>query len=418
MRTGSGYVEQVSTRFGLVRRYRAVAIRIALILWGIATLVVMARAAIQPVDKQSVFDVYVNAARHWVAGQPIYDWQEAAGYRYAPTVAILFVPALNLPDRVSSIIWRLLNTAVFLGGMWWCWSLGIPTRNARKLWAIALLMVLPLAMGAINSAQANCLLAGLLLCAIAAAHTERWWLSAVLMALASMLKIYPLSLALLLWMLFPRKFSWRFVVCCAIGLLIPFVLQRPSTAIQQYADWIRRLAAEDRHDRPAFIWYHDIRLLLRNIGLRMSPPTFVGMELIGGAAIAWVCWAGHRAGWSRQRLLGITLALASCWMTVLGPSTEITTYTLIAAPLAWMLCDMWMQRNRFWMRAVLVTAFSLQVASRIVLWLPNGRQVNAVGIAPLSGLLFMGAVFADAIRMLPMRDIARGDLSSAKGLAH
>ena len=50
---------------------------------------------------------------------------------------------------------------------------------------------------------------GLLMVAILAAHEKRWTLSAVALGFSAYLKIYPLSVGLLLVLLYPRQLGWR-----------------------------------------------------------------------------------------------------------------------------------------------------------------------------------------------------------------
>src|SRR5205807_996756 len=80
------------------------------------------------------------------------------------------------------------------------------------------LLVVPLSASTINAAQANPLLTGLLLAGTAAAGRERWSLAAALVAAACLLKIYPIALALLFVVAFPRRFTPRFLAALAAGL--------------------------------------------------------------------------------------------------------------------------------------------------------------------------------------------------------
>src|SRR5205814_383726 len=223
---------------------------------------------------------------------------------------------------------------MYVGGLAWCCRREIPTPSARRASSLIFLLALPLCIGSINSGQANCLMAGLLLCGIAAISSERWNLAAAALSVACFLKLYPIALVLLLSMLFARKLIPRFAIAIAIGLALPFFFREPAGVIQEYQDWVRRLAAEDRADRPLTVWFHDARLLARVWGLTLGPGAFLSIQLAGGAAIAGVCqFAQLRRRWPSSLVLGGALALACCWMTALGPSTEISTYMLLAAPL-------------------------------------------------------------------------------------
>ena len=48
--------------------------------------------------------------------------------------------------------------------------------------------------------------------------TERWNLAAAFLAGACLLKIYPLAIALLLIVAYPRPLGWRFVLAVGVGL--------------------------------------------------------------------------------------------------------------------------------------------------------------------------------------------------------
>jgi hypothetical protein len=383
----------------IIRTQRRRVIALAFVLWALAILGVFARISFQP-TKNSVYEIYAKAAHNWLSGNSLYDWQEAAGYRYAPVVAILFVPLAVLPNPVAEVVWRLLDVAVLLGGFAWCTSLRIPTRDARRYWAIALILLLPLALGSVNSGQATCMLAGLLLCTIAAVYRERWNVAAAAASIAFFLKLYPLSLALLLGLLFGRKFIVRFLIACAIGLLLPFLFRRPSAVLQQYGDWILRLGSENRQDRPAIRWFHDVRLLLRTFGVIVNGGTFMTMQVLAGIMTAVVCWYGHMKRWPLSVLLGRTLALATCWMTLFGPSTEISTYTLIAPSLVWALTSAWFDRSARAARIAPIISYGMFIAVDVALWFPFGRPFAAVGIAPVAGLVFLTVILIDCCRDL------------------
>ena len=54
---------------------------------------ILVRVGIWPLRANSVYDVYVIAARHWLKGVAVYSWGTGSGYRYSPMIAILFMRA-------------------------------------------------------------------------------------------------------------------------------------------------------------------------------------------------------------------------------------------------------------------------------------------------------------------------------------
>src|SRR5207237_9491226 len=129
-----------------------------------------------------------------------------APYRYSPLVAVCFAPFSLLPDATGAVLWRLLNVGVFIVALaWWSESV-LPGPLTRRQRVVLFLLVLPLAVGNLNNGQSNLLVLGLILMAVAALAnaggpvTDSWRfaLAAVCLALASLFKIYPIAIGLLL----------------------------------------------------------------------------------------------------------------------------------------------------------------------------------------------------------------------------
>src|SRR5262249_28676335 len=149
-------------------------------------------------------------------------------YRYSPLIAAALTPLTFLPEELGGILWRLLNAGVLVAGLlWWCRS-GLPRTLSRGQTGIFFLLVLPFAVGSLHNGQANSLVLGLILFAVTAAAEERWNLPAGCIAGATLLKIYPLAVGLLLVVLYPKAFTGRLVLALALGLALPFLMQEPG----------------------------------------------------------------------------------------------------------------------------------------------------------------------------------------------
>ncbi len=149
--------------------------------------------------------------RHAAAGDDTTSREGGAwgGYRYSPTAAILFVPLSYMPGPIGEVAWRVFLLSASLGGLYWCARIGLPRPLARRDWAVFFLLVLPSFTGCLNNGQSSCLIIGCLLAAIAAASTDRWMLSAALVTVPTLMKIYPVSVGMLLLVMYPRRFGWR-----------------------------------------------------------------------------------------------------------------------------------------------------------------------------------------------------------------
>ncbi|MDB5173383.1 MAG: hypothetical protein JWN51_2156 [Phycisphaerales bacterium] len=397
---------------------------LALILWAVALCVVCVRVTVQTRHKQSGYEVYYKAGMHWRHGEHLYrhpddyahehvppDQRQPGrpniawgGFRYLPITAIAFVPLSYLPMAVGEVVWRVFLAALSLGALWWCCRLGLPRPLARRDWPIIFLLVLFAFTGCLNNGQSSCIVIGCMLAAIACVTTERWTLAALCMACATLLKIYPLSLGLLLAVAWPRRFAWRYALMLALGLALPFLLRPGAWIMEEHRRWLWHLLNDAIQPETIHQWDHDVRLLLVRVAhLRLSPHAFVAIELAAGALIGAVCIGGIRARWSTRRLLTRMLGLSVCWMTVLGQATEPSTYVLVAPTLAWAMWESTLRPHTRFARAsrvVLFTSYALFITAYVALWFPKGKQINGVGLEPLAGVLLFGYLLVECARDL------------------
>src|SRR5690348_715882 len=174
-------------------------VRSAILVWAIILVAVCARAAVQPY-KRTLFTTWEQAGADWEEGRDLYrnSWNpDQDQFRYSPLTAVLLVPFHHLPIRLGGAVWRLLNAAVLLGGFA-LWLRSAPIERTVRQRAILFLLLAPLSLSSLNNGQPNPLIIGLLLAALAAVDRERWSLAAVLVALATVVKVYPLAMGLLL----------------------------------------------------------------------------------------------------------------------------------------------------------------------------------------------------------------------------
>jgi hypothetical protein len=368
------------------RRVRAV-----VVVWVALLLVCCGRALVAP-HTRSVYPIIAGAARQWAAGADLYGElaPDLDRFRYSPAVAALLVPLGWLPDGPGAALWRLLNATVYLGAFaWWARTASPPLTPGRR--AVVFLLIVPLSVGSLHNGQSNPLVLGLLLATVAAVQTERWNVAAICAALASLIKIYPIAIGLLLAAAYPRRFAGRLALALAAGLALPFALQHFDYVAGQYASWWHHFQTYDRQNLRAELWYRDVRLLLQALGVPLGSPAYALVQLAGAAACAAACVAGCRAGWPRDRLLRLLFTLGCCWMTVLGPATESCTYILLAPALAWALLDTWRVRHAIALGLV-GASYGLLLVCLVAVWFPGGRSVHTLGLQPLGGLLLLAGI--------------------------
>jgi hypothetical protein len=362
---------------------RFVSARLATIIWALAIIAVCGRIAFNNSPKrQDLFPVYQNAGHSWLAGQNLYG-DAKFDYRYAPLFAATVAPISILPLKIGSILWRLIGISVFLGFLYWTSRQGIPDKLVSKETPLLFLLLLPLALGNLNNGQANLLVIGVLLGSVAAIVRERWMLAAVCLAVAVSIKVYPLALCLLLVLMYPRQLFWRFLLCIAVALALPFAMQRTDYVARQYSDWFHYLRTEDRTSRSVSEWYSDLRLLLRVWFVSLSPRFYLLIQIVSGAMIATLAVIGRLRSWSARRLLAWILSLGCCWMLLLGPATESSTYVLIAPATVWVAAELLVRGGRRLEMTWIAIIYSLQLLAGVAGWF-GGMKRLGVYTSPLA----------------------------------
>jgi len=372
-------------------------------IWAFALVAIFIRVGIA--HQHSVYPNYELAANFWRHGIPLYqeNKQTPNGFVYSPLVAAFFVPLALLPDLAGEVLWRLLSVAVCMAAIRrWLETAGRRFLEPRQE-ALFYLLLLPLFLGNINNGQANILLIGLLVWAVVGAYsgTQKaladakgaasgaWWLSALCVALATYLKVYPLVAGLLLLLVYPGKFGLRFFVSLAGLFLLSLVLQHPAYVQDQYQMWISTRLNEDRHLFSQESLPHDLFLLLNYLHLRVNESGYVVVRLVSGALVAAMCLRGRLRKWPEGYQLNQLLALSCTWLLLCGPASESSTYVLMAPSVLLELFYCFSARvapwRRVWMGLVALCYFgSFTIKTLLPL-----RDPGWMCLQPGSALLFL-----------------------------
>jgi hypothetical protein len=376
-------------------------VRTAVIVWAVIIAAVCVRAAAQPY-KRTLFTTWAQAGGDWELGCDLYrnSWSpDQDQFRYSPLTAVLLVPFHHLPIRLGGAVWRLLNAAVLLGGFA-LWLRAAPVPRTPRQQAILFLLLAPLSLSSLNNGQPNPLIIGLLLAALAAVESERWSLAAVLVALATAVKVYPLAIGLLLAAVYPRRFTPRLLLALALAAVLPFACQHWDYVSAQYGQWLQRLGKDHRWDWPLHMAYRDLWLLIRIFHVPLTPRGYLGVQLLSAAACAVLCGVLRLRGRPRRDVLAAILVLGTCWMTLCGPATESSTYVLLAPALAWMVLR---AESECWPRLCgLMTRMALVLFLFCVirgLW-PGVNRIHALGLQPQAALLLCLAYVTILVREL------------------
>jgi hypothetical protein len=373
--------------------------------WIVLVALICIRVALWPA-RNTVYPIFSDAGHGWMHGSDLYDqhfWQLGIDeYRYSPLVAALFVPLGLLPDGVGGVLWRLLNTAVFGAGVIAYGRSVFPGTGRIGLVGMTCVgwLLLPLAVPSLNNGQANPLVIGAILIAVAAAGRDRWNVAALALAVAILFKLYPLAVALLLLLVYPRRLGWRLGLLLALGMLLPFALQEPAYVFRQYTAWFEKLAREDRSGRLLPDMYRDFWLLLRWLQVPLPHRLYLPLQLAAAAGVAAMVLVGRLRHGAPADLLRQLFDLGCCWMILFGPATENSTYILIAPTYALAVWEGFARRRPVWTRALLVAIVCIFVGSAVITALPGGRNW-AYPLNPLATLLLLAERLANLGRRTP-----------------
>src|ERR1700722_18164454 len=237
-----------------------------------------------------VFGTYADAGRKWSASEPLYSYTR--GFVYSPLVAAFFAPFSWLPIALGSVLWRVFNVAIFVGAIFWWLKAEINSSLSKSSYWLVFLLILPLSLGNFNNGQVNPMIIGLLMVAILAAYEERWTLAAFAVGFSTYLKIYPLSVGLLLVLLYPRQLGWRLALALILMGAVSFILQRPAYVLEQYQRWFSTRAADDRRMNMD-IAPRDFAMILRLLQIRLNAQVLLALQILAGVAAAALCVVGR-----------------------------------------------------------------------------------------------------------------------------
>ncbi len=379
----------------------------AWLVWTVVLVILVLRPILVS-HRGTSFDTYHQAGSHWLQGGDVYtQWM---GFVYSPVVAAFFAPFAYLPVPLANILWRLLNALVLLVGLTAVVKTDLFNGIKEKHYGLLYILLAPLAIGNIDISQANPLVEGLLLLAIAAVYTERWSSAALCVAIATCFKIYPIAVGLLICLIAPRRFSWRMLIALLLLLAIPFLFQHWSYVSSQYQAWIRTRTSDDRRQWPVEKLPLDLWFLIHWVLHLPIPAKVYSLIQLGTAgALACFCAVQTWRGWAKKRVLTGLFCLVSIWMTLCGPATESYTYLILVPAIILALIQSFDTPQPDRLRALVTAAFALQLsAAARASFLPHFKPFWALAVLPLSGLIFLVYalwwLFDDSLWLTPELD--------------
>jgi hypothetical protein len=203
------------------------------------------------------FEIFRGASRHLFSDKDLYAEypdEHSDRFKYSPTFALLFAPLAWIPWPLALFLWSSFNALALFVAV----ERVLPGRRG-----LAALLCLHLELlRAMQNAQSNALVAGLIVLAFAALELRGAWRAAAAVMLGASVKIFPLAA---LTFAIPRRLALRTGAwAAAIGatlFALPLLVTSPSRLMAQYASW-RGVESTDAQQR----WFSVMELLYRWTG--------------------------------------------------------------------------------------------------------------------------------------------------------
>jgi hypothetical protein len=360
------------------------------VVWTLALAGLVVRFSCGGTRRAYAFNDYTLAGLHWMRGEYLYaNWR---GFIYSPLTAAFFAPFSCLPPALAYALWLFANAAALLGGLAALFNTNLFPGFSHKCVGVAYLLLLPLGLGNLDVGQANPLVVGLLMFAIAAVRVKRWNVAAFCVAIPTFLKIYPLAVGMLICVIAPRRFVWRLLFSLLLLGAAPFLFQHWSYVSDQYHAWMETRISDNRIHYPEKYVPIDLWFLLHWVCRLPIQPWFYSLIQIGaGTAAALFCVWGTWKNWKCERVLIGLFFLSAVWMPLCGPATESNTYLLLVPALIVALVQSFHERQPAVFCALLGLAFALQFVSPAsrALYLLHFTKCWVFSAQPLSALLFL-----------------------------
>ena len=240
----------------------------------------------RPGDPYTHYNNYIifrQAFVHLVHGQDLYVQYLAEHwdyFRYSPSFAAAFGAFAWMPDLPGLLLWNTLNALVLLLALWTLPALPAPARDDRIRLAVGWFVAIEM-MTALQNAQSNVLIAGLLILAFNCLERRQNAIAALAIVVAAYIKPFAL-VGFSLFLFYPDKGTlalWSSLWIAMVGAL-PLLAVSPSQLIGLYGSWRRLLTSDFAQGTGLSImgwlaaWFN------------MHPPKV----LVDLAGIALFCW--------------------------------------------------------------------------------------------------------------------------------
>ena len=308
--------------YAVLRRGRLILLALFLSLAAVATVqrgVLTRSHATFPIFRQSF--VHLRAGQDLYARYPAEQGTEDRDrFKYSPTAALFFAPFALVPFVAGLLLWTVLNALA----IYFAVDRLLPGREGT----VALLILFPSLIAAIQSTSSNALIAALMVLSFVAMEKQKITGASTAIAAGMLMKLFPAAAAPFL---FTQPRPWRaigkFSVVVALLLAAPLLVTSPSELAMQYRSWAAIVFADERD----LSFARSIMVVIR-AWTHSEVPNGVFQAI--ATAILVLPLAVRRSAWTdpefRQRFFG-SLAI---FVVIFNHQAENASYVIAAVGLA------------------------------------------------------------------------------------
>lgn len=341
MSDGLSYPQTPSLSFAWLRcSAREHWLRIAVCLWIAFAIALTVKGYTKP-NYRSTYPSFSTGARDFWRAETNYGRE---GYYYGPTFAFGFTPFALLPDPIGATLWNWLSLGVFLYATQRFYREFIAVRFPQASAGLFFTLLLMGSARSLWSSQSNAILIGCVLLGAVELLHKRWWRAAFCLALPVHIKIWPIAIAALLIVQYPRRLLGRWLVMVGVLAALPLLTHSPGYIANYYQAWQQSLATRQME---AVRWggYRDAwtlwESLIGDVDKRMF--SVVGLA-VAGFVLAWTLGMHWKVRDPRRVLLS-TIGLWGAWQMLFGPGSERLTLIILAPATVAMLYECYQLRS-------------------------------------------------------------------------
>ena len=275
----------------------------------------------------ATFPIFRQSFTHLGDGTDLYarypleqGTEERDRFKYNPSAALGFAPLSLLPFVAGLFAWTLLNTL----GLYAAVRRVFSERDAT----IALFIVFPALVAAVQSTSSNGLVAALIVGAFVALEAGQRWRAAAAIAAGTLMKLFPA--AMLPFALIRRdrlRLLGVIALVFAIALSAPLLVTSPTELLAQYQSWLAILLA----DEGDLNFARSIMVVVREFS-NTAGPNWIFQSLATMALVTPL--AVRPSAWTDAAFRRSFLASLLVYVVIFNHQSENASYVIAAVGLA------------------------------------------------------------------------------------